>query len=227
MRPSIHALCKSVEAAMREILDLCQPFKNLWKEVIVSSASKFVRRNLITINDTLRHTSSEDIDDYGDRPPRIVSARQRLIELQKTSIRVAIADDKGSGSFDTTLNLHFKYRLSLLCMRSDALSPTIGETIRLTSFTDVGLSALMRITSEPDQPHSTAELAAESGISRNHSNKELSALAAAGFAEIRRGMGRGAVLAMIPEAMRLGDVVAVFERNTPMVSGLATVAALT
>ncbi|MEJ8570348.1 Rrf2 family transcriptional regulator [Microbaculum marinum] len=92
--------------------------------------------------------------------------------------------------------------------------------MRLTSFTDFGLRALMRMAAEPDRAHSTAEIAAEFGISRNHLTKAISALAAAGIVETRRGTGGGAVLAQPAERLRLGDIVAVLERKSALVECL-------
>ncbi|MEM7445889.1 MAG: Rrf2 family transcriptional regulator [Pseudomonadota bacterium] len=89
--------------------------------------------------------------------------------------------------------------------------------MRLTSFTDFGLRALMRLASAPDRLHSTAEIAAEFGISRNHLTKAIAALADAGFVETRRGMGGGAVLARPAETLRIGDVVATLEGNSALV----------
>lgn len=89
--------------------------------------------------------------------------------------------------------------------------------MRLTSFTDFGLRALMRMAGEPDRTHSTAEIAAEFGISRHHLTKAVQALAAAGIVETRRGTGGGAVLASAPEQLRLGDIVAVLERKSALV----------
>ena len=89
--------------------------------------------------------------------------------------------------------------------------------MRLTSFTDFGLRALMRMAAEPDRSHSAAEIAAEFGISRNHLTKAIAALAAAGVVETRRGTGGGAMLARPPERLRLGDIVAVLERGSALV----------
>lgn len=97
----------------------------------------------------------------------------------------------------------------------------VGLAMRLTSFTDFGLRALMRIASEPDRVHSTAEIAAEFRISRNHLTKAMAALAAAGFVETRRGTGGGAVLGQPAESLRLGDVVAVLERGAALVECFA------
>ena len=93
--------------------------------------------------------------------------------------------------------------------------------MRLTSFTDFGLRALMRLASAPDRVHSTAAIATEFGISRNHLTKAMAALAAAGFVETRRGSGGGAVLARPAESLRLGDVVAALERGTALVECFA------
>lgn len=99
--------------------------------------------------------------------------------------------------------------------------PTIQQEdvhpMRLTSFTDFALRALMRIASEPERPHSTAEIADEFGISRNHLTKAMAALAAAGIVETRRGSGGGAVLARPASELRLGDIVAVLEKGTALV----------
>ncbi len=89
--------------------------------------------------------------------------------------------------------------------------------MRLTSFTDFGLRALMRMASEPDRPHSTAEIAAEFGISRNHLTKAISVLSAAGIVETRRGTGGGALLARPADRLYLGDIVAVLERRSALV----------
>lgn len=89
--------------------------------------------------------------------------------------------------------------------------------MRLTSFTDYGLRVLMRMSSEPDRGFTTAELAEEFRISRNHLAKVISALSSGGYLETRRGGGGGAVLAHPPEAMRLGDVVALLESDQALV----------
>ena len=48
--------------------------------------------------------------------------------------------------------------------------------MRLTSFTDFGLRALMRMASEPDRAFSTADLAEEFALSRHHLTKIIAAL---------------------------------------------------
>lgn len=89
--------------------------------------------------------------------------------------------------------------------------------MRLTSFTDYGLRVLMRLASEPERSFSTAELAEEFGVSRNHLAKVNSALAAAGWLRTRRGGNGGAMLALPPERIRLGDVVALLEQGQAIV----------
>ena len=79
----------------------------------------------------------------------------------------------------------------------------------------------MRIAAEPDRLHSTAEIAAEFQISRNHLTKAMSALAAAGFIKTRRGTGGGASLARPAESLRLGEIVAALERTSALVECFA------
>jgi Rrf2 family nitric oxide-sensitive transcriptional repressor len=93
--------------------------------------------------------------------------------------------------------------------------------MRLTSFTDFGLRALMRMASAPEKAFSAADLAAEFAISRNHLAKIMTALAQAGLIATRRGGGGGAVLARAPETIRLGQVVRVLESGQPLVACFA------
>jgi len=93
--------------------------------------------------------------------------------------------------------------------------------MRLTSFTDFGLRALMRMASDPDRPYSTAEIANEFGISRNHLAKAMGTLAAAGIIKTRRGQGGGAVLGRPASKLRLGDIVAVLEQRSAIVECFA------
>lgn len=89
--------------------------------------------------------------------------------------------------------------------------------MRLTSFTDYGLRMLMRMASAPDQAFSTAELAQEFGLPRNHLSKIMQRLSREGIVETRRGGGGGAILARPPQDIRLGDVVRLLEADQPLV----------
>jgi Rrf2 family nitric oxide-sensitive transcriptional repressor len=93
--------------------------------------------------------------------------------------------------------------------------------MRLTSFTDFGLRALMRMASDPGRAFSTAELADEFKLSRNHLTKIMTALARAGFIATRRGGGGGAVLARAADQISLGDIVRVLETGQALVSCFA------
>ena len=63
--------------------------------------------------------------------------------------------------------------------------------MRLTSFTDFALRALMRLAGDPDRSFSTNDIAAEFGISRNHLIKVVRDLANGGFVITQRGAGGG------------------------------------
>lgn len=89
--------------------------------------------------------------------------------------------------------------------------------MRLTSFTEYGLRALMRLAGENGRGLSTAELAAELQLSRHHLLKIMQTLARAGYVTTRRGGGGGAVLARPPEAIRLGEIVRLLERDQALV----------
>jgi len=93
--------------------------------------------------------------------------------------------------------------------------------LRLTSFTDYGLRVLMRMAGDPARAFTAADLAAEFGVSRNHLAKVISALAASGLLDTRRGGGGGALLARPPENVRLGDVVAILEADQTLVECFA------
>jgi len=84
-------------------------------------------------------------------------------------------------------------------------------TVRLTAFTDYGLRMLMRMASAPARAFTTAELAAEFGLSRHHLTKIMLRLGRAGIVATRRGGGGGALLARPPAEIRLGEVVRLLE----------------
>lgn len=89
--------------------------------------------------------------------------------------------------------------------------------MRLTSFTDYGLRMLMRMASDPERGFSTAELAEEFGLSRNHLAKIMQRLARARLIETRRGSGGGAVLARPAAEIRLGAVIRQLEDGQALV----------
>jgi Rrf2 family nitric oxide-sensitive transcriptional repressor len=94
--------------------------------------------------------------------------------------------------------------------------------MRLTNFTDYGLRMLMRLASEPGRAFTTADLAEEFGLSRNHLAKIMQHLARAGLVETRRGGRGGAVLALPADRIRLGNVINLLEEGQPLVECLAT-----
>ena len=89
--------------------------------------------------------------------------------------------------------------------------------MRLTSFTDYGMRVMMRLASAPNDSHSTARLAEDFQVSRNHLAKVMGALAAAGFIKTRRGGGGGAVLARPATDIRLGEIVRILEDRQALV----------
>jgi Rrf2 family nitric oxide-sensitive transcriptional repressor len=94
--------------------------------------------------------------------------------------------------------------------------------MRLTSFTDFGFRALMRMAGTPERSFSTSELAKEFEISRHHLSKIIQQLAAAGIIETRRGGGGGARLAQDPTEITLGQVVRVLEADQALVECFAS-----
>jgi Rrf2 family transcriptional regulator, nitric oxide-sensitive transcriptional repressor len=89
--------------------------------------------------------------------------------------------------------------------------------MRLTSFTDFALRALMRLAGEPARSFATNEIAAEFGISRNHLAKIVRDLADNGFITTQRGVGGGFTLARPPQAITLGQVVRALEDREALV----------
>lgn len=83
--------------------------------------------------------------------------------------------------------------------------------MRLTSFTDFALRALMRLAGEPARSFATGEIAAEFGISRNHLAKVVRDLADGGFISTQRGAGGGFMLARPAQSITLGEVVRTLE----------------
>lgn len=89
--------------------------------------------------------------------------------------------------------------------------------MRLTSFTDFGLRALMRLAAEPGRVFTTEEIAGELNISRNHLTKVIQALAGAGILSTHRGARGGFRLAQPPESVKIGAVVRLLESRQALV----------
>ena len=89
--------------------------------------------------------------------------------------------------------------------------------MRLTSFTDFGLRALMRLAGDPERLFTAEEIATEFDISRNHLVKLIQDLAAAGYVKTQRGAGGGFRLAMPAEDIRLGEVARALETGQALV----------
>lgn len=87
------------------------------------------------------------------------------------------------------------------------LSHRLGIDMRLTSFTDYALRALMRLAGEPERLFTTEQIAREFAISRNHLTKVVGELSAAGFIATQRGLGGGFRLARRPDDITIGEIV--------------------
>lgn len=89
--------------------------------------------------------------------------------------------------------------------------------MRLTSFTDYGLRALMLLAARPDQSLRIADLARELALSHDHLAKIMLELAAAGVVATQRGRGGGLRLARPAAEIRLGEVTRLLEARQAMV----------
>jgi Rrf2 family nitric oxide-sensitive transcriptional repressor len=89
--------------------------------------------------------------------------------------------------------------------------------MRLTSFTDFALRALMRLAGDPTRSFATNEIATEFGISRNHLAKVVRDLADGGFIATQRGAGGGFSLARPPQSITIGEVVRALEARHALV----------
>ncbi len=89
--------------------------------------------------------------------------------------------------------------------------------MRLTSFTDFGLRAMMRLAGEPERSFTTDEMAEEFAISRHHLTKVVGELAHAGLVATQRGARGGFRLARPAETITLGEIVRRLEARQALV----------
>jgi Rrf2 family nitric oxide-sensitive transcriptional repressor len=89
--------------------------------------------------------------------------------------------------------------------------------MRLTTFTDFGLRALMRLAGEPKRSFTTDDIASEFRISRNHLTKVVRDLAGAGYLTTQRGAGGGFRLARPAAEITLGEIVRTLEARHALV----------
>ncbi|GIX30839.1 MAG: DNA-binding protein [Porticoccaceae bacterium] len=94
--------------------------------------------------------------------------------------------------------------------------------MQLTDFADFGMRLLMWLAARPEEAHSTAALAEELGLSRDHLAKIVSHLARAGYLHTSRGTGGGLRLARDPGEIRLGELLRVLDRDLPLVACFGT-----
>ena len=88
--------------------------------------------------------------------------------------------------------------------------------MRLTSFTDFGLRALMRLAGDPERVFTTDEIARTFGISRNHLTKVIRELATADIVATHRGAGGGFRLARPADDITLGEIVRALEARSAL-----------
>jgi Rrf2 family nitric oxide-sensitive transcriptional repressor len=89
--------------------------------------------------------------------------------------------------------------------------------MRLTSFTDFGLRALMKLAGGENRLYTVEEIAGEFALSRDHLTKVIRELARHGFIVTQRGAAGGFRLARPAHDIRLGDVVAALEGRHALV----------
>lgn len=124
-----------------------------------------------------------------------------------------LARDAPVGSLSPEIGI---YNISLTCFIT-RINQRSAAGMRLTTFTDFGLRALMRLAGDPDRLFTTDEIATEFAISRNHLVKVIQELASAGFVVTQRGAGGGFRLALPAEKIRIGEVVRSLESRQALV----------
>jgi Rrf2 family nitric oxide-sensitive transcriptional repressor len=89
--------------------------------------------------------------------------------------------------------------------------------MRLTSFTDFGLRALILLAGQKSGVISNTALASRLDVSRHHLAKVLQALTAAGYIRSVRGALGGVALAAPPARLQLGTVIRTLEADQTLV----------
>ncbi len=93
--------------------------------------------------------------------------------------------------------------------------------MRLTTFTDYGLRALILLADRRPEVLSAGAIADHFEVSRHHMAKVLQELSAAGYVEGIRGAQGGVRLARDPRDIRIGDVIRTLD-NQPLVECFST-----
>ncbi|MBW4049376.1 MAG: Rrf2 family transcriptional regulator [Proteobacteria bacterium] len=88
--------------------------------------------------------------------------------------------------------------------------------MRLTSFSDFGLRALLVLAGSDRETWSSVELASKLDISRDHLIKVLQRLAAGGYVQTTRGAGGGVKLARQATAIRIGEALEWLEDDSAL-----------
>ncbi|WP_211829804.1 Rrf2 family transcriptional regulator [Kistimonas asteriae] len=90
--------------------------------------------------------------------------------------------------------------------------------MRLTTFTDIGLRALMYLATRPEgYKSSISEVTEAYDLSRNHVVKVVHQLARAGLIHSIRGKGGGIMLGKPADEIRIGQVVMALEESLQVV----------
>ncbi|ARN81301.1 Rrf2 family transcriptional regulator [Methylocystis bryophila] len=89
--------------------------------------------------------------------------------------------------------------------------------MKLTSFTDFGLRALILLADRKEEVLSASAIADHFHVSRHHMAKVLQELTAAGYLEGIRGAQGGVRLARDPRDIRIGEVVRTLDKEQALV----------
>jgi Rrf2 family nitric oxide-sensitive transcriptional repressor len=89
--------------------------------------------------------------------------------------------------------------------------------MRLLASTDFALRILLKLGEDPARQRSTEELSAGIGVPRNHVQKIVQDLSAAGLVRTQRGARGGVTLARPPDGISIGEVVRRLEAGQAMV----------